>query len=129
VDRNVGLVWSASPMSTAKFVRGTPRVHLRLASSSTAATVFAYLYEVSPVGLGALMSVQPYTATQLTPGVARSVTFDLQPIAWTTRAGDHLVLVLDTADPRFGSVTPFGSMVTVSSTGTDPATLSVPLAG
>jgi predicted acyl esterase len=120
-------VWSGSPLATAKLVSGTPRLHVRLASSTTTATVFAYLYEVDSGGLGALMNVQPYTATQLTPGLARSVTFDMEPISWTTRAGDHLVLVVDTADPRFGSVTPTGSTVTVSSTVTDPATLSVPL--
>jgi predicted acyl esterase len=118
------LGWSTAPLEKPRLVSGTPRLHMRIASSSTSATIFTYLYEVNAAGLGALISAQPYTATDLTPGTARSVTVDLQPISWTVRAGDKIDLVVDTADPRFTSPTPAGTTVTLSSTASDPATLS-----
>ena len=124
--RDAALVWSAAPLAGQRLVSGTPRVHVSVASSSTSATIFAYLYEVDAAGLGALISAQPYTATDLTPGVSRSVTMDLQPISWTARAGDRIVLVVDTADRRYTSPTPAGATITLSSSFDDPAWLSVP---
>jgi predicted acyl esterase len=126
-DEGAALVWSGDPLPADRLLSGTPQVHVRVASTTSTATFFSYLYEFNSAGVGALVSVQPYTAVKLTPGAARSVTVAMQPIAWTARAGDRLALVIDTGDPRYASPTPAGAKITLSSTTADPASVAIPL--
>jgi predicted acyl esterase len=87
--------------------------------------VFAYLYDVRPGGSGTLISVAPYTFA----GSQRPdpISFALEPIAWTIRAGHRLALVLDTVDPRWPAAAASSpSVITLGSGGSGPAALSVP---
>jgi predicted acyl esterase len=99
-------------------------VHLTLASAARAATVFAYLYDVAPDGAGTLLDMAPYSATGLT--TSRAVTFDMQPTSYTVPAGHRIALVVDAADPRYPSLAPRGTTLTVSSSSADPAALTLP---
>jgi predicted acyl esterase len=126
IDAQHGLVWSGGAFPQPTTMAGTPQLTVDVASSTGAATLFAYLYDVDAGGTGALMSVTPYTVTG-----ARSATriaFALQPTAWTFAPGHRLALVIDTVDPRWLSAGGPGTTVTLSSTAAAPATLSLPAA-
>src|SRR5262249_52786393 len=98
---------------------------LNIAASSRTATLFFYLYDVSADGTGSLINMQPYTATNLR-SVAVPHTIPLQPTAYSVPAGDHLVLVVDTVDPRYLSLTPPGTTITVASNKQHPSSFSAP---
>lgn len=123
------LSWTGAALSEQIAMAGTPYLDVNLRSSTSVATVFVYFYDVSPSGSATLMCGEPFTATGLSPGVERSVSIALEPLAWTVAAGDHLVVAVDTADPRYSSPTPAGAVITLSSTAAEPATVSLPVAG
>ncbi|MEU5691528.1 CocE/NonD family hydrolase [Actinosynnema sp. NPDC020468] len=118
VDRNAAAVWRGPAHPTASTVGGTPRAHLTVTTTATT-TLFAYLYEVNPLGLGALITHKPVT---LAGAATRTIDLDLEPTLWTVAAGNRLVLVVDTVDARYGSASRLGGGVAF---GAD-STLSVP---
>ena len=120
------LTWTLPAETSSVRLAGQPVLHVRLGSASGAATVMAYLYDVSPSGLGTLVDHQAYTALGLAAGEQRAVDISMSPVAWTVAAGDHLAVVLGTVDSRYTSLTPKGTQLTVSSTAAQPATLDVP---
>ncbi|HZY76382.1 MAG TPA: CocE/NonD family hydrolase C-terminal non-catalytic domain-containing protein, partial [Jatrophihabitantaceae bacterium] len=61
------------------------------------------------------------------PGATLATDIDLGPIAWTVAPGHHLSLVIDSTDARFLGRSVPGSTITLSSTASDPATLTVPV--
>jgi predicted acyl esterase len=127
VGRDDAYTWTGAPVTQQTTLAGLPRLALTVTSSTGSASLFAYLYDVDPAGTGLLMSVTPYTATSArTP---TPVTFPLSPVGWTLAAGHRLGLVIDTMDARWRSVSRPGSTVTLSSSSTAPATLTVPISG
>lgn len=129
IAAKAGVVLSGRPLPTAVRVSGIPSVHLQVAGSAGAATVYVYLYDVNGAGKATLMTYAPYTTTGAARGVAVSATVPLRPVEWTVEAGHHVAVVLDTVDSRYLSSAPAGSTVTVGSTGAAPGTLLLPLAG
>jgi predicted acyl esterase len=126
VDRKHAFVWTGPAVGAATLVSGTPRLHLDVQSSTGSASLFAYLYDVDGSGHATLMSVTPYTthaASGPTP-----VSIELEPTSWTFVPGHRIALVIDTVDARWYSASKPGSTVTVSSSATDGATLTLPLA-
>jgi hypothetical protein len=99
---------------------------ITLDAAAPSATFFAYLYDMSPAGVGRLMSVTPYTATGLTAGRPTTITLSLNPTSFTLRAGDHVALAIDTVDPRYHAVNRPGSTLTFSSSSADPALITLP---
>ena len=83
--------------------------------------MFAYLYEVGPLGLGSLVTHKPVKVT----GAGRTQTLDveLEPTVWNVGAGNRLALVIDTVDPRYVTESTLGSSVTVGA-----SSLTVPKA-
>jgi X-Pro dipeptidyl-peptidase-like protein len=63
-----------------------------------------------------------------TPGQPKTVDLNLEATSWEVPAGHHLVLVVDTVDPRYLGRSSLGSTVSFSSPANDPAYLSVPIA-
>ncbi len=116
LNREHAFAWNSVALPGAGVVAGTPEVKVQVASSASKVTLFAYLYDVDPSGTATLMSYAPATVS---PG---AVSMTLRPLAWTVAAGDHLSLVVDTADKRYASAEPDGSTLTLSS----PASLSIP---
>jgi hypothetical protein len=88
-------------------------------------TLFLYLYDVAPDGTGTLIDQQPYTTSGLS-SQAVSRTIPMQPMAWNLPAGDRLSLIIDTVDPRYTSLTPPNTKITVTSNKKDPASFSSP---
>jgi predicted acyl esterase len=89
-------------------VSGTPRVRLTVTPSAARTTLYAYLYEVNALGLGALVTHKPVT---LAGTGARAVEVDLEPVVWNVAAGNRLVLVVDTVDARYKGASVLGSSV------------------
>ena len=114
-------IWTAAPVAQRTVISGSPHVSVAVTSSTPTTTLYAYLYDVAPDGTATLMSYAPET----TPSGTAS--FVLRPTSWTVRAGDHLMLAIDTVDPRFASAAPSGSSLTLSSSAAAPAALSLPL--
>lgn len=121
VDRNVAGVWTGNRYSSGVTVAGTPKLRLQVTPSAETTTLFAYLYEVGPLGLGALVTHKPVKVT----GAGRTQTLDveLEPVVWNVAAGNRLALVIDTVDPRYTSESTRGSTVTFG-----PSSLTVPKA-
>lgn len=121
VDRNLAGVWSGPQYWGGATLAGTPKLKLTVTPSAETTTLFAYLYEVGPLGLGSLITHKPVKVT----GAGRTQTLDveLEPTVWNVGAGNRLALVIDTVDPRYLTESTRGSSVTFG-----PSSLTVPKA-
>ncbi|WP_158849154.1 CocE/NonD family hydrolase [Saccharothrix deserti] len=108
IDPGAAAVWWGPVQWSATTVSGTARAHLTVTPSAAKTTLYAYLYEVNPLGLGALVTHKPVT---LTGAGTRTVGLDLEPVVWNVSAGNRLVLVVDTVDARYGGSSTAGSSV------------------
>jgi len=126
IDPGHGFVWSLPPVPAEATFTGSAHVRLNVTSSTSTASLFFYLYDVNSSGTGRLMSVTPDTVTGLSLDKPERVDLTLQPMSWTTSAGDHIALVVDTVDPYWTSATPARSTVTVSSSTSTPVELQLP---
>jgi predicted acyl esterase len=128
VDRSFAGVWSGPALSSATVVNGAPELHVTVKPSASSTSLFAYLYDVDALGVGSLISHKPYTLRGVTPGKAVPLDFALEATSWEVPAGHHLVLVVDTVDPRYLGRSVIGSTVTFSSPAGDPSWVKVPAA-
>jgi predicted acyl esterase len=115
VQQAHALMWNAPAVSSPMRVDGTPLLRLHVAASTPSVSLFAYLYDVNGSGLATLVTYAPTTVS------AGDVSVTMRPLSWTVRAGHHLALVVDTADPNFAAAEPAGATATLSS----PGSLSV----
>jgi len=122
VARSAAAVWSGPAAAQGFEVAGAPHARLTVTPSAADTTLFAYLYDVGPLGLGSLITHKPYSLLGAKPGVAKDIDLGLEPIAWNVPAGHHLALVVDTVDPRYLSSSKAGSTVALSGTLTVPVT-------
>ncbi|MGX4735401.1 CocE/NonD family hydrolase C-terminal non-catalytic domain-containing protein [Kitasatospora griseola] len=133
-ERDQLLVWSTEPLTgsdeAARRIRGTATVHLTVRSSTDAATVIAYLYDVAPDGTARIITHEPYTATDLTPEVDTTIAWHLQAVSYDLPTGHRLALVVNSRDPLYsyaGSDLPALTTTTVSSANGNDARLDLPL--
>jgi predicted acyl esterase len=121
VDRNLAGVWGGPGYPGGATLAGTPKLKLQVTPSAEITTLFAYLYEVGPLGLGSLVTHKPIKVT----GAGRTQTLDveLEPTVWNVGAGNRLALVIDTVDPRYLTESTRGSTVTFG-----PSSLTLPKA-
>ncbi|TQM81091.1 putative acyl esterase [Saccharothrix saharensis] len=109
IDRGAAAVWRGPVQWSGTSVSGTPRVRLTVTPGAARTTLYAYLYEVNALGLGALVTHKPVT---LTGTGTRVVDLALEPVVWDVAAGNRLVLVVDTVDARYQGSSTLGSSVT-----------------
>ena len=102
-------------------------MHVDVHTDAGKASLFAYLYDVDPTGAARLVSygTQTLTSSGLTAGVDADIA--LGPISWTVAAGHSIALVIDSTDARYLGQSVPGSTITLTSSVTDPATLTVPV--
>ena len=108
IDRGAAAVWRGPVERSATTVSGTPRVRLTVTPSAGRTTLYAYLYEVNALGLGALVTHKPMTVVG---AGTRVVDVELEPVVWDVAAGNRLVLVVDTVDARYKGSGVLGSSV------------------
>jgi putative CocE/NonD family hydrolase len=128
VSRAFAGVWSAPAVDQKTVVNGTPKLHVTVKPSAASTSLFAYLYDVDALGVGSLITHKPYTLRGATPGKAVAIDVQLEATSWEVPAGHHLVLIVDTVDPRYLGRSVVGSTVTFSSPAGDPAWFTVPVA-
>jgi putative CocE/NonD family hydrolase len=126
VSRSAAVVWTGAALTSDEVIAGQPRVHVTVSSTAPSASLFAYLYDVDAAGTGTLLSFGVTTLTG-TAGAAQAANIELGPIAWTVAAGHQLSLVIDSTDARYLGRSVPGSTITLSSSASDPATLSLPV--
>ncbi|AKK68890.1 CocE/NonD family hydrolase [Xanthomonas translucens] len=127
LDRNGAAVWSGPVLRSAKRLAGSPSLRVTVTPSQANVSLFAYLYSMNGLGVAQLLSHAPYSLRNAPPGVATTIDLPLQATAAEIPAGNRLVLVVGTTDPRYTSASRFGGSVSFSSPASAPSTLSVPL--
>ncbi|MFF2025071.1 alpha/beta fold hydrolase [Streptomyces sp. NPDC058171] len=133
-ERGQLLVWSTDPLTgsdkVARRIRGAATVRLTLRSSTDAATVIAYLYDIAPDGTARLVTHEPLTVTGLTPKTDATVGWTLQAVSYDLPDGHRLALVVNSRDPLYshaGSDLPALTTTTIGSTSGNEARLELPL--
>ncbi|MGV9690892.1 CocE/NonD family hydrolase [Streptomyces sp. NPDC003444] len=127
LPRSFAGVWQSERYDAPQRVRGTVKVHTKVASTKESGTLVAYLYDVGPLGVGKLVTNAPYTFHGKTPGQPFAVDLELFSTAYDVPAGHRLALVVDTVDPLYIEHNPTGAQLTFSSPAADPSYVSVPL--
>ena len=102
VDRRRAAVWTGPTLVAPLRVRGQPRLRVAVTpEASGPVTVFAYLYDVAPSGVGALVSHVPYTIVDAVAGQTAVIDAAMFATAQDVAAGHRLALVIDTVDPLY----------------------------
>jgi predicted acyl esterase len=125
VDRSFAGVWSGPVYTSGAVVNGAPKLHLTVKASGPKTSLFAYLYDVDALGVGSLISHKPFT---LNGTGSKAIDLGLEATSWEVPAGHHLVLAVDTVDPRYLGHSAIGTSVTFSSPAGDPSWISIPVA-
>lgn len=120
-------VWQTPVLDAAATVRGTPRLHLTVTPSSPRSTVVAYLYDVGPTGTGRLLTHQPHTLLDVTPGAPKTIDIALDPLVHQVPAGHRIAVVVDSVDGLYRGESKAGSALTFSSPANSPSRLDLPL--
>jgi predicted acyl esterase len=128
VDRSYAGVWSGPVYTSGTIVNGAPKLHVTVTPSSPDTSLFAYLYDVDALGVGSLISHKPVTLRGATPGNAVPLDLRLEATSWEVAAGHHLVLVVDTVDPRYLGRSAIGTSVVFSSPAGNPSYVTIPVA-
>lgn len=120
-------VWQSPVYWSGAQLSGMPQLRITVTPSQSEVSVFAYLYSVDLLGNGQLLSHKPYSLRGAQPGVAQNLDLRLEATSWDIAPGRRLVLVIDTADPRYTGASRIGGTLSFSSPAAAPATLTVPL--
>ncbi len=127
VSRVGAAVWVGPAMPATRTLVGSPALRITVTPSQSSVSLFAYLYRMDRWGTGHLLSHKPYSLRGVPPGVATPVDIALEATAAEIRAGERLVLVIDTTDPRYADATSLGGTVAFSSPASRPARLRLSL--
>lgn len=126
INRANAAVWQGSAANAATTISGAPNVRFTVTPSSATTSLFAYLYDVGPLGVSKLITHKPFTIRGATPGVAKTLEFGLEPTLYTVAKGRKLALVVDTVDARYTSDSTKGTTLSFSSPAAAPSLVSIP---
>ncbi|MFF8263563.1 CocE/NonD family hydrolase [Streptomyces virginiae] len=126
-DRAHLAVWSSGPLQTARRIRGVPRLTLNVRSSCAATTLVAYLFDVGPDDTARIITHEPYTLRELSPGEDRQVTWQLQAAGYDLAPNHRLMLVVNSEDRLYSDANTDGSTTTITSADDSAALLELPL--
>ena len=136
-DRQYLGVWTSAPLTAdrdgtaARRIRGVPQLTLTVRSSADSATLVAYLFDVSPDDTARIITHEPLTLTDLTPGQDQGVTWKLQAAGYDLAPDHRLMLVVGSKDQLYSDAATDGDadagITTISSPGEGAAHLTLPL--
>ncbi|MFF5285923.1 alpha/beta fold hydrolase [Streptomyces sp. NPDC013171] len=135
-DRRHLAVWTSAPLDagtngTARRIRGVPELTLGVRSSAASATLVAYLFDVSADDTARIITHEPLTLTDLTPGEEHTATWKLQAAGYDVAAGHRLMLVVNSKDQLYSdALTDAGAdsgTTTLTSVDGEAAHLKLPL--
>jgi predicted acyl esterase len=126
LPRAFAAVWQSDRYSEATKVRGSTRLHTTVTATRESGTLFAYLYDVGPLGIGKLISQAPITFHGRTPGTPFPVDLNLPATSYDIPAGHRVALAVDTVDALYLEHNPSGAQLTFTSPTNDPSALTIP---
>ncbi|MFF0561061.1 alpha/beta fold hydrolase [Streptomyces sp. NPDC004266] len=135
-DRQHLAVWTSAPLQagangTGRRVRGVPELTLTVRSTAESTTLVAYLFDVGPDDTARIITHEPLTLEDLTPGQDRTATWRLQGAGYDVAAGHRLMLVVNSKDQLYSdALTDAGadsSTTTIVSPDGGAAHLTLPL--
>jgi predicted acyl esterase len=132
-DRQHLAVWTTAPLAaadgggTARRIRGVPSLALTVRSTAAAATLVAYLFDVGPDDTARIISHEPLTLLDLTPGEDRSVSWRLQAAGYDVADGHRLMLVVNSKDQLYSDANTADSTTTIASPADSASYLQLPL--
>lgn len=127
VNRNRAGVWTGPEYSDGATVSGSPSAQVTVTPTAQEQSLYFYLFSTNRHGTGSLISHQPHTVREATPGEPTTLEVDLQPVVRDIPAGHHLTLIVDTDDPRYTSESERGEQVEFNSSEDNPAHVEIPL--
>ncbi|MDX3537624.1 CocE/NonD family hydrolase [Streptomyces sp. MB09-01] len=126
-DRQNLAVWTTGPLQAARRIRGVPELTLTVRSSVAATTLVAYLFDVSPDNTARIITHEPLTLPELSPGEDRSATWQLQAAGYDLAPDHRLMLVVNSKDKLYSDAHTGSSTTTITSTDDTAAHLVLPL--
>ncbi|MFE7184673.1 CocE/NonD family hydrolase [Streptomyces erythrochromogenes] len=130
-DRQHLAVWTSAPLQTARRIRGVPQLTLTVRSSAPATTLVAYLFDVAPDDTARIITHEPFTVEELSPGEDRRATWRLQAAGYDIAADHRLMLVVNSRDQLYSDAHTDagtdGSTTTITSTDDTATRLVLPL--
>ncbi|MFI8966240.1 CocE/NonD family hydrolase [Streptomyces sp. NPDC053493] len=126
-DRSHLAVWTSGPLPEPRRIRGVPELSLTVRSSAAATTLVAYVFDVAADRTARIVTHEPLTLPELTPGQDRAVTWRLQAAGYDLAADHRLMLVVTSRDKLYSTASVAGSTTTITSPDSGPAHLDLPL--
>ncbi|WP_437516501.1 alpha/beta fold hydrolase [Sorangium sp. So ce1099] len=132
IDRNHAIAWATAPLSApagepACRIRGIPALSLTVRSTAASTTLVAYLFDVDENNFARIITHEPITLEDLTPGTDVPAVWRLQAAAYNVPANHRLMLVIDSKDPLYGDASIPGTQITISSPVHAPSCLDLPI--
>ncbi len=101
LDSRRTLIFESAALARELPIRGIPVLSLPVKPSMPAVQLVASLYDVNNLGLGRLVSQAAVHLDALAPNGETQVELEFHALAHDIEAGNHLALVLDTADRKY----------------------------
>jgi predicted acyl esterase len=111
----------------ARRIRGAATVRVTVHSTADATTLVAYLFDVAADATAWIITHEPYTASDLTPNLDRTVDWRLQVAAYDLPVNHRLALVINSRDQLCSFASVEGSTTTISSPGGNESAVDIPL--
>ena len=119
--------FTTEPAEREALLVGAPRVNLFVSSSTSECQVNALLYDVSPKGFCRMVTHSGAMRSDLEPGMAGELDFELIACAHRFAPGHRMRLVLCASDPLFVMPSRVPSYYRLFHTAEHPSSLTVPL--
>ena len=94
-------------------IRGRANLRIRARSSRPQAAYHVYLYDVTPYGLGTLITHGTFSDHEASANRYHWVDVELVPAAWDIPPGHRLAVAMDTRDPLYAEPTLENYLVTI----------------
>lgn len=125
ISRAAAATWNSGPLPSAVTIVGQPTLHVSVSLFAAQASLFVHLYDVTPSGLGDLITTSTYSIANATPNQPKAYDIPFETTAYTLPAGHHLSVVIDTTDTKFASLGTRGEQIAFTSSAADPSRLVV----
>ncbi|MEU1230372.1 CocE/NonD family hydrolase [Streptomyces sp. NPDC005828] len=120
-DRRNLAVWTSASVragadGTGRRIRGVPELTLTVRSTAGSATLVAYLFDVGSDDTARIITHEPLTLTDLTPGQDRTATWKLQAAGYDLAADHRLMLVVTSKDALYSDALSDAGADTITTT-------------
>lgn len=122
-----GIVYKSESYSQGLKIRGIPNVELNISLTGSRGMMNVYLYDVSPLGVGKLITHGTISFYEKTPGQQFKASLGLVATAYDLPAGNKLAIAVDTYDPQYSVPTLNLYSVDFYYSSASPSKVSIPV--